>query len=311
MRQTVTTADLGRSVLAVPPLAVDAQGRYADPANAALIRHIEGGGVSTLLYGGNALVHHWPMSAYADWLDRIVAAASHRTWVIPSVGADGGRLADQAPILLARGVPVAMLLPMGPPLTREGMLTALKRFHAASGARLLIYVKTDGAVDAAALAELDREGALFGVKYAIPRADPTVDPVLRQMIGAIGAHRIVSGFGEPAAVGHMLDFGLAGFTAGCVCLAPTLSTMTLEALRRGDRAAAEAALAPLRPLETLRGAINEIRVLHDAITLSGLADAGPILPPSSPVPEARREEVAAAARALLAAEQARRAARAA
>jgi 4-hydroxy-tetrahydrodipicolinate synthase len=311
MRLSVSKADLARSVLAVPPLAVDAAGAYADAQNAALISHVEAGGVSTLLYGGNALVHHWPMSRYADWLDRLIAAAGTDTWIIPSVGADGGRLIDQAPILRERRFPVAMLLPMGPPLTREGLLAALLRLHRDSGAQLLIYIKTDGYIDVETLTALDRAGALFGIKYAVPRADPTQDPYLDSLIAAVGADRIVSGFGEPPALNHMLGFGLAGFTAGCVCIAPSLSMAVLEALKAGDRAGAEAALAPLKPLEALRGEINEIRVLHDAVTMAGVADTGPILAPSSPVPQADRARIAAAAKSLLASEAAFRARKAA
>ncbi|MFN3613182.1 MAG: dihydrodipicolinate synthase family protein [Rubrimonas sp.] len=311
MRLSVSKADLAQSVLAVPPLAVDAAGDYAPAPNATLIRHIQTGGVSTLLYGGNALAQHWPMSRYAAWLDQLIDAAADQTWIIPSVGADGGRLVDQAPILRERGFPVAMLLPMSSPLTADGMLTAVRRFHRDSGAQLLIYVKTDGYIDAEMLAALDRSGTLFGVKYAVPRQDPAQDDYLRSLIAAIGADRIVSGFGEPPAVNHMLRFGLAGFTAGCVCIAPSLSMAALKALKASDRAKAEAVIAALRPLEALRGEINEIRVLHDAVAMAGIAETGPILPPSSPVPQADRARVASAAKTLLAAETAFRARRAA
>ena len=50
----VTFADLAGSVLAVPPLARNADLSFSRAANTALIRHIEAGGVTTLLYGGNA-----------------------------------------------------------------------------------------------------------------------------------------------------------------------------------------------------------------------------------------------------------------
>ena len=50
----VSPADLARSVLAVPPLARNGDLTLNRAANAALIRHLEAGGVSTLMYGGNA-----------------------------------------------------------------------------------------------------------------------------------------------------------------------------------------------------------------------------------------------------------------
>ncbi|MBL4918069.1 hypothetical protein [Szabonella alba] len=308
MRRTVTPADLARAVMAVPPFARDAAGDMSDAANGAIIRHLEAGGVSTILYGGNALVHHWPMSRYADWLDRLTALVAPDTWLLPSVGPDGGKLADQAEILRTRDFPVALLLPMGPPLTREGMMTALRNFHAGSGVQLLIYIKTDGYIAAADLDTLCAEGVVFGVKYAVPRSDGARDAYLDAIIAAIGAERIISGFGEPPALPHLADYGLAGFTAGCVCIAPALSMAILRALQAGDRARAEALLQPLLPLEALRGEINEIRVLHEAIRQSGIADTGMIIAPSSPIPDRDRGRVALAARSLLEAEQEFRAA---
>jgi len=111
-----------------------------------------------------------------------------------------------------------------------------------------------------------------------------------------------------AMAGVLLDQGLAGFTAGCVCIAPAISTAILAALKAGDRAEATRLLEPILPLEVLRNGINEIRVLHAAVALSGLAQTGPILRPSSDIPDDRRADVAEAARALLAAERAFRAA---
>ncbi|MCI4663896.1 MAG: hypothetical protein MRY74_04160 [Neomegalonema sp.] len=311
MNRTVTSKDLGRSVLAVPPLALDEKGAFHAARNAQLINHIEKGGVSTLLYGGNALAHHWPLSQYSLWLDQIVEAARPETWVIPSIGADGGRLQDQAPMLRARGFPVAMVLPLIQPHTQAGMVAALTRAAEDSGAQLLLYVKTDDYIDTEALQRLDEAGVLFGVKYAVPRPAGAEDPYLRAIIDCLGADRIVSGFGEPPAVDHMARFKLAGFTAGCVCIAPSLSMAVLAALKEGDVAGAERTLKPLLPLEALRNEINEIRVLHDAVSLSGVAEMGPIPAPSSDAPASRRDDVSAAARALLAAENEFRAAKAA
>ncbi len=299
MRRTVTPADLTRAVMAVPPFARDTAGDMSDAANGAIIRHLEAGGVSTILYGGNALVHHWPMSRYAGWLDRLAALVAPDTWLLPSVGPDGGKLADQAEILKTRDFPVALLLPMGPPLTRDGMMTALRDFHATSGVQLIVYIKTDGYIAADDLKTLCAEGVVFGVKYAVPRSDGARDAYLDATIAAIGADRVISGFGEPPALPHMTDYGLAGFTAGCVCIAPALSMAILRALQSGDRAQAETLLQPMLPLEALRGEINEIRVLHEAIRQSGIADTGMIIAPSSAIPDRDRGRVARAARSLL------------
>lgn len=51
MRTRSTTCDdLCASVMAVPPLARNADLSFNAAANAALIRHLEAGGVTTLLY---------------------------------------------------------------------------------------------------------------------------------------------------------------------------------------------------------------------------------------------------------------------
>ncbi|MFN3526031.1 MAG: dihydrodipicolinate synthase family protein [Paracoccus sp. (in: a-proteobacteria)] len=311
MRHSVTPQDLAASVMAVPPLARTEDGQFSDAANGAVLNHLRAGGVTTVLYGGNALAQHWPVAVYADWLDRLEALASDDTWLLPSVGPDAGKMMDQAAVLKARRYPVALLVPMGAPLTHDGMGTALRRFHAECGVQLLVYIKTDGYIPAALLCDLLAEGVVFGVKYAVPRQPGEADPYLRDIVAAIGADRVISGFGEPPAIPHLLDDGLAGFTAGCVCIAPRLSMALLAALQRGDRAEALRLLAPMQPLEDLRGAHGEIRVLHDAVALSGLAETGPVLPPMSHVDAAQRQAMTRAARDLLAAERDFRAADAA
>lgn len=57
------------SVMAVPPLARRADLSLDAAQNQKLIRHIEAGGVRTLLYGGNANLYHVAVSEYRDLLD--------------------------------------------------------------------------------------------------------------------------------------------------------------------------------------------------------------------------------------------------
>ena len=64
-------AHLARSVMAVPPLCRDAAGRIDPAANERLVRHIEAGGVSLLLYGGNANLYHLPLEEYEPLLDML------------------------------------------------------------------------------------------------------------------------------------------------------------------------------------------------------------------------------------------------
>jgi hypothetical protein len=57
------------------------------------------------------------------------------------------------------------------------------------------------------------------------------------------------------------------------------------------------------PLETLRDQWSLICVLHDAVTMTGVADMGTILPLLSSTNKQHHAEIAAAANALLAFER--------
>ena len=76
----VGPADLARSVLAVPPLARNPDLTLNAEANAALIRHLEAGGVSTLLYGGNANLYNVGLYEYGAILDLLEQSAAPESW---------------------------------------------------------------------------------------------------------------------------------------------------------------------------------------------------------------------------------------
>ena len=52
---TITPESLSNSVIAVPPLARDKDLNVCASENAKIMRHLEAGGIRTLLYGGNAV----------------------------------------------------------------------------------------------------------------------------------------------------------------------------------------------------------------------------------------------------------------
>ena len=86
----LTPAELVRSVWAVPPVAL------ADEApTLALVRHLEAGGVSTILWGGDADLCDMDAAACARLLDAIPGWVAPGTWALPSVGPDGGRLREE------------------------------------------------------------------------------------------------------------------------------------------------------------------------------------------------------------------------
>jgi dihydrodipicolinate synthase/N-acetylneuraminate lyase len=296
----VTTADLGASVISVPPLARNADLTLNREANRALIRHLEEGGVRTLMYGGNANFYHLPTSEYAATLDFLAETAGADSWVVPSAGADYGKLMDQAALLRSRAFPTAMALPFGNPSNDSGVATALRKFSDKLGKPVIAYVKGMGYIEPRTLATLAKDGVICAIKYAIVRDDPSKDAYLAELVRAVPADLIISGIGERPAIVHWRQFGLRAFTSGSVCVAPRGSTRILSLLKAQRFDEAEKIRAAYMPLEDQRDALGPIRVLHDAVTLAGIADMGPILPMIANLDAAERRAVQPAASALLA-----------
>jgi dihydrodipicolinate synthase/N-acetylneuraminate lyase len=260
-------------------------------ANRQLARHIESGGVTTLLYGGNANLYHVGPGQYEHLLQMLCEIAGPDTLVIPSVGPAYGVMMDQAEILRRFTFPTAMILPQKEMSTSNGVARGIRSFTDAWGRSAVLYIKHDGYIEVADVRRLVADAALSAVKYAIVRADPGEDRYLSELIEAVGPDRIVSGMGEQPALVHMRDFGLPGFTSGCVCIAPALSMRMLRAIQTGDFAGAEHVRQAFRPLEDLRNRIHPVRVLHEAVALAGIADTGPILPLLSAIDPPDRETV--------------------
>ena len=294
----VSAADLSRSVLAVPPLARNGDLTLNRDANAAMIRYLERGGVSTLLYGGNANLYNIGLYEYGALLDMLEHGAE--SWVIPSAGPDFGKLLDQAKVLRGRAFPTAMVLPQTFPATPDGSEKAIRLFAERYGRPVVVYLKAENFLTPSHVARLVDAGMVAAIKYAVVRTDPAEDAFLRALLDRVDAGRIISGIGERPAGVHLRRFGLAGFTSGSVCIGPRGSTRLLGALKAGDWAAADALRAAFLPLEDLRDAHSPIRVLHDAVTLAGIADMGPMLPQLSNIGAEHRDAIRDAARALLA-----------
>ncbi|MEO8119327.1 MAG: dihydrodipicolinate synthase family protein [Rhodoferax sp.] len=295
--------EFSASVLAVPPLARRADLSLDEAQNHKLIRHIEAGGFRTLLYGGNANLYHSSIGEYGQLLDLLAASAADATRVIPAIGPDFGKMMDQARLLRGSGYRTAMVLPMQGFTTPEGVVNGISRFVDSAGIPVTLYIKSEDYLDIESLGRLVDEGRIVAVKYAIVRADPAQDPYLQALVQRITAKKIVSGMGERPTLAHLAQFGLASFTTGSGCIAPKACLALLDALKQQDMARAQALYDRFMPLETLRDSISLIRVLHDAVTLSGVADMGAQLPLLSASPANRHAEIQTVARALLACEQ--------
>lgn len=291
------------SPMAVPPLARDAAGRIDEAANAAVIRHIEAGGITLLLYGGNANVYHLPLDEYEPLLEMLARLPAAGTCVVPGAGPTYGLLMEHARALRRHRFATAMVLPHQGITSSAGVATGVRRFVEAAGIPALLYVKHDGFIEPEDVARLCRDGLVSVIKYATVRTDPAHDPYLRALVGLVDPATIISGIGEQPAIVHLRDFGLGGFTTGCGCVAPRLSRDLLAAVRRGDWAEAERIRTVFEPLENLRNAHGPIRVLHEAVAAAGIAPTGPLLPLLDPVEPALEPAIAAAARALLASDR--------
>lgn len=295
----ITPETLASSVISVPPLARNPDLSLNRAANEKQIRHLEAGGVTTLLYGGNAILYHIALSEYAGLVDMLAEIAGHESLVIPSVGPAYGMMMDQATILRDMPFPTAMILPTRDVAVPAGVATAVRHFVEKVNRPAVLYIKHDGFIDVARVKQLMDDGLLSWIKYAVVRDDTSKDNYLRELVDAVGTGRIVSGIGEQPAITHLRDFGVTSFTSGCVCVAPRLSMQMLQAMKAGEWEKADEIRQIFSALEDLRNSINPVRVLHTAITLSGIADMGPIMPLLSEVDEADTLKIRDAAKQLL------------
>lgn len=300
MITTLTTDRLTHSVLAVPPLARNSDFSLNEADNAKLIRHIETGGIRTLLYGGNANFYHIALSEFDQVLGHLAQAAGENTLVIPSTGPAYGTMIDQARIYRRHKFPTVMVLPQVGITTSAGVEAGVRKFVQAAGLPALLYIKHDGYIEPENVKRLADDGTISGIKYATVRPDPANDEYLRRLLQVVDRRIIISGIGEQPAIVHMKDFALGGFTSGCVCVAPKLSAAMLTAIRAEQWEQAEVIRRIFRPLEDLRNAINPIRVLHEAVRLAGICDTGPLLPLLTNLQEKDWPAVSDAARQLLA-----------
>ncbi len=295
----ITVEDLRSSVVAVPPLARHADLSLNHEANTALIHHLEAGGVRIFLYGGNANLYNIAVSEYGKLLEFLSSAAASNTIMVPSVGPFYGNLVDQADILRQFRFPTAMVLPTLFPAKPAGIQTAVRHFVERAGIPAVLYLKDEGYMPPEAAAQLVNEGLISWIKYAIVREDPKQDAYLSKLVELVDRRLIVSGIGEQPAIIHLRDFGITGYTSGCICVAPRPSMQMLQKVQAGDYEAAEALRAIYEPLEDLRNAHGPIPVLHHAVTLSGIADMGPFLPLLAPLAEELQARIGPVAKALL------------
>src|SRR5262245_33228613 len=141
-RQPIVLDDLC-GVFAVPPLARrgDTQ-RIHEAQNNRVVQHIVGGGITRLLWGGNAFLYHVTLADYESLLAWMTTLPD-RVWAIPSIGPSFGRAIDQVPLIRAQGFPTAMLLPCNDPRDAEGLERGVRELSASAGIPLILYLKEE------------------------------------------------------------------------------------------------------------------------------------------------------------------------
>jgi dihydrodipicolinate synthase/N-acetylneuraminate lyase len=294
-----------RGLFTVPPLPRKRDARRTLDFDAAecVARHIEAGGVTRYLYGGNAFLYHIALDEYEDLLSWLSGFA-HPRWPIPSIGPSFGRAIDQARLLRQYAFTCAMLLPSSDPRDARGMEAGVREIADAAGLPLMLYLKSedgfgsnlDEGLDA--IGRLIDRGVAFGIKYAVVRDDPGNDAYLDGLLRRVDKRRVISGMGERPAIVHLRDFDLGGMTTGSGCIAPRRSNALLTACHEKDWARAEDLRSEFMPLEDLRDAWGPARVLHHATELAGIAPTGPIPPYVSALDARQLAQLAPVAREL-------------
>lgn len=278
MKQIDYSQRIQSSVIAVPPLARSSDYTVCEKENRRLIEHLKSGGIRTFLYGGNALFYHIRPSEYAQVVHQVVELAGADSWVIPSIGSSFGMMMDQAAIAADLPVDTFMVLPQKDITDVSGIERGIRLAVDRMGKPVVLYLKFDRWLPPDAVERLVKAGCVSWIKYAVVLPDPSNDPYLKELLERIPSELFVSGMGEQPAICHMRDFKMGGFTSGCVCVRPDLSTMMLKAIQAGDWHRAEAIRQIFESLEDQRNSISPIRVLHEAVRISGISNVGPLLP---------------------------------
>ena len=290
-------------VFAVPPLPRRAGGGIDFDAAERVAAHIEQGGISRFLYGGNAFLYHASLGdfeALADWLSGFPAAR----WPIPSLGPSFGHAMDQARVAARYRFPAVMMLPCADPRDARGLEAGYREIAQASGSPIILYLKSEDAFGSDkeagldAVARLMDTGVAIAVKYAVVLNDPSCDPYLDGLLKRVDRSRVVSGMGERPAIVHLRDVKLGGMTTGSGCIAPRRCQEFYSAARAGDWTTASALREMFMPLEDLRDGWGPARVLHHAAGACGIAETGPIPPYVSPLDPAQLRQLAPVAQAL-------------
>lgn len=281
-------------VVAIPVTPFAADGSVDTAAHRALLRRLLDAGIRTLTPNGNT-GEFYALTPEERRLvtESTVEEAGDRAAILVGVGHDLPTAVASARHARELGVRMVMVhQPVHPYVSVAGWVD-YHRAIADSVPELGVvpYIR-NAQLPGIRLAELaDHCPNVIGVKYAVPDAAR-----FAAFARDAGLDRFVwvAGLAEPYAPSYF-SAGATGFTSGLVNVAPAVSLNMVEALRSGDYPAAMKVWEQIRRFEELRaahGSANNVTVVKEALATLGLCRRD-VRPPSSPLPEDERAEVAA------------------
>ncbi|MGW0390513.1 dihydrodipicolinate synthase family protein [Streptomyces sp. NPDC003042] len=297
---TPTSFETQRAALAqvvaisVTPFTED--GAIDQGAHRVLLRRLLDGGIRTLTPNGNT-GEFYALSPDERRLvtELTMEEAGGRAVVLVGVGHDVPTAVATARHARAAGAQMVMVHQPVHPYVSEAGWVDYHRAIAESVPELGVvpYIRNP-LLRGARLAELGEACPnVIGVKYAVP--DAARFAAFARDAGQ-GRFVWVAGLAEPYAPSYF-SAGATGFTSGLVNVAPSVSLNMIESLRSGDYPAAMKVWEQIRRFEELRaanGSANNVTVVKEALAALGLCRRD-VRPPSRPLPESERAEVAAIA----------------
>ncbi|MGW1911322.1 dihydrodipicolinate synthase family protein [Streptomyces sp. NPDC002076] len=283
-------------VVAIPVTPFAADGSVDTGAHRALLRRLLDGGIRTLTPNGNT-GEFYALTPKERRLvtESIVEETGDRAAVLVGVGHDLPTAVASARHARDLGAGMVMVhQPVHPYVSAAGWVDYHRAIAEAVPELGVVPYIRNAQLPGARLAELaDHCPNVIGVKYAVPDAAK-----FAAFARDAGLDRFVwvAGLAEPYAPSYF-SAGATGFTSGLVNVAPSVSLNMMEALRSGDYPAAMKIWEQIRRFEELRaahGSANNVTVVKEALAALGLCRRD-VRPPSRPLPEDERVEVAAIA----------------
>jgi 4-hydroxy-tetrahydrodipicolinate synthase len=281
------------TVVAIPVTPFDEAGDVDGDAHVRVVRRLVDGGVTVLTANGNTGEFYSLAQDEARLLaESTIKAATGSAEIMVGVGLDIASAIGAARHAAAAGASMVMIhQPVHPYVSGEGWLAYHREIaRAVPDTGVVLYIR-DTRFDGPLIRELGEICPnVIGVKYGV--RDPVSFAAAARDAGQ-GRFTWLAGLAELTAPG-LWPAGATGFTSGLVNVAPAIPAAMLDALRRGDYAAAMTIWDAIRPFEELRGAdssADNVSVVKEALAQIGVCGRT-VRPPSRLLSDPARARVA-------------------